>query len=297
MDETTAPPVSIRHALLFIGLTLGITWVVEAVMIVNGFSAERLLEPGAMLLLVAVMWVPGVCALMVNMLAGRPLSALGLRIGSWKPYAVTVFAVPLIFMASYGLTWLLNISEPDWTMKTLLQSMRMAPGAEAPVYHALLIMLPASALLGPLFNFLAALGEELGWRGLLLPSLMRLGKLRAYLLLGIIWGVWHLPLVLVGFNYPGHPYTGALLMCFGTIAIGAFINEFTLAYRSTLLAAFIHAAINAQAYGVWKYIFPDHNPVLGGDTGLTGIACWLAAFLLAFLWFNKRGNRQRPGRS
>jgi hypothetical protein len=294
MPDEIMKPVSLKHASLFTGLTLGITWIVEAVMIVNGFSAERLLEPGAMLLLVAVMWVPGVCALMVNMLAGRPLSALGLRFGSWKPYAATVFLVPLIFMASYGLTWLLGISEPDWTMKTLLQSMRMSPGAEAPAYHALLIMLPASALLGPIFNFLAALGEELGWRGLLLPSLMQLGKLRAYLLLGLIWGIWHLPLILVGFNYPGHPFIGALLMCFGTIAIGTFINEFALAYRSTLLAAFIHAAINAQAYGVWKYIFPDNNPVLGGDTGLTGIICWLVASLLVFFWFRKLGNPRSP---
>lgn len=281
MQQTAPAQPSNGHVALFVFLTIGLTWAAEAAMIANGFRAERLLEPGVMLLLVGVMWIPGICALAVNALAGRPFSALGLRFGGFKPYLAIIPLVPAVFAAAYGLSWIMGFGSPDWAMTRLLHDMRMAPGASMPSHHALLIMLPASAIIGPFFNFLAALGEELGWRGFLLPVLMPLGKLPAYLLLGIIWGLWHMPLVLVGFNYPGHPLAGVLMMCLGTIAISIFINEFALAWKSTLLAAFIHAAINAQAYGVWQHVFPNMNPLLGGDTGLTGIACWTVAGLIA----------------
>lgn len=288
MQQTAPARTKTSHIFLFVFLTLGLAWGAEAMMIASGFSAQRLLEPGVMLLLVAVMWIPGICGLVVNALAGNPISALRLRFGNWKPYLATMLIVPVVFAAAYGLSWLLGLTTPDWGMTRLLHDMKMAPGAAMPSYHALLIMLPASAILGPFFNFLAALGEEIGWRGFLLPALMPLGKTKAYLLLGVIWGLWHLPLVLVGFNYPGHPYTGILMMCLGTIVIGAFINEFALAWRSTLLAAFIHAAINAQAYGVWKQVFPDLNPLVGGDTGIIGIACWGVAFYFAMRILSRR---------
>jgi hypothetical protein len=271
---TTLTTLPRKYVLLFLGLTFGLTWSLEALMIADGFDASRLLEPGVMLMLVGIMWIPGICGLLVNALAGNSLANLRLRFGGWKPYAMTIVLVPLLFAVSYGLTWLLDLGKPDWTMTSLLHDMRMAPKAHMPAYHALFIMLPASALLGPFFNFLAALGEEIGWRGFLLPALLPMGRIKAHLTLGTIWGLWHLPLVLVGFNYPDHPFAGILLMCLGTIAMGTFINEFALAWQSTLVAAFIHAAINAQAYGVWQYLFPKINPLLGGDTGLTGIICW-----------------------
>ena len=109
---------------------------------------------------------------------------------------------------------------------------------------------------------------------------MPLGKAKAYLALGIVWGLWHAPLILVGFNYPGYPVLGIVWMAALTTALGIFINEMTLRYKSSVLAGSIHGAFNGQGYGIWRILFPDTNPLLGGMTGLVGIL----VFLVLGLW-------------
>ncbi len=109
-----------------------------------------------------------------------------------------------------------------------------------------------------------------------ISRLLPLGKTRAYLLLGVLWGLWHAPLVAVGLNYPGYPLLGIIWMCGLTMALGIYINELALRERSTLLAGWLHGLINSQSYGIWRILFPAVNPLLGGITGLVGIGVWLA---------------------
>ncbi len=131
----------------------------------------------------------------------------------------------------------------------------------------------ASLFISPWFNSFIAFGEEWGWRGFLLPHLMPLGKWKAYSLLGVIWGLWHAPMIAIGFNYPGTPVLGILMMVLLTTALGIFVNEMTLHYQSAILAGWIHGVFNSQAYGIWRMLlFAGTNPVLGGITGLVGIA-------------------------
>ena len=137
-----------------------------------------------------------------------------------------------------------------------------------------------SLLVGPTINGIFGFGEEFGWRGYLLPKLLPLGKTRAYVLTGVIWGLWHAPLILVGFNYPGYPLAGVLFMCALTTVMGIFLNEMTLRHRSSILAGSIHGAINGQGYGIWRILFPSVNPLLGGLTGLVGIGVWLVVGLV-----------------
>jgi hypothetical protein len=109
----------------------------------------------------------------------------------------------------------------------------------------------------------------------LLPKLLPLGRPRAHLLLGIIWGLWHLPLVLVGFTYPGHPVVGTAMFIFLTVGFGTYLDELTLKHRSSVLAGWAHGVFNSQKLGVWPLLFPDVNPLLGGYAGLLGIGIWL----------------------
>ncbi len=271
-----------KPILLFLVLTFGLTWGVESYLIADGLSFQGVIDAGAMLKLVAIMWIPGLCAMAVHrFVERRSMKELGLRFGSWQGYLIALLLISLGYFMIYGLTWLLGLGKPDWDMSALLA---LNVGA-SPGELSIITLLGASILIGPIGNIIPALGEELGWRGFLLPRLMPLGKTRAYPLIGLIWGLWHVPLILAGFNYPGYPTLGILMMILGCTAFGALFNEMTLKYRSVLLAAFLHAALNAQGYGIWHYLFPNVNPVLGGDTGLTGFIVWSAMAVIAVRTF------------
>ena len=75
-------------------------------------------------------------------------------------------------------------------------------------------------LLGPVLA-IVAFGEEYGWRGYLQSELFKLGRVRGVLLLGVIWGAWHWPLILMGYNYPGYPLLGVVLMTLYITGLGS----------------------------------------------------------------------------
>jgi membrane protease YdiL (CAAX protease family) len=195
----------------------------------------------------------------------------------------------------YGLTWLLGLGQPDWQLADFYGGMISAgvPAGDMPSPGSFLpVLFVASLFIGPTLNGIFGFGEELGWRGYLLPKLMPLGKPKAYTILGVIWGLWHAPLVLVGFNYPGYPILGVLWMMGLMTALGIYLNELTLQNRSSILAGWAHGAFNGQAYGVWRILFPNVNPLLGGITGLVGIAVWAGIGM----WHMWRGRRSVAGK-
>lgn len=268
--------------LAFLLLTFAATWGLEGALIAHGLRFDDLVSGSAPgLWLMGVMWIPGLAALLVTLLMERTgprglVRALSLRLGSVGPYFLFMGLVPLAYAAMYGLTWTAGLSGFDPDLNRLAALSGTPVGRDA----ALKVMLPLSIVLGPLINFVFGLGEELGWRGFLLPRLMPLGKPAAYLVLGLLWGLWHAPLILAGLNYPGQPLPGILMMCLVCLAFGAFLNEMTLHYRSSILAGFLHGAANAQGYGIWTWMFPGAAPLLGGAMGLVGVLVWTAATCL-----------------
>ena len=89
------------------------------------------------------------------------------------------------------------------------------------------------------------MGEELGWRGFLLRKLLPLGQWPALLISGVIWGIWHLPLVLMGQNYPTLPVAGPFLMIGFTVLMGIILGWLQLASRSVWVPALAHGTLNA----------------------------------------------------
>lgn len=260
----------------FLSITFAITFAIEAGMILAGVRFFPLPPIFAQYIVAAVMWVPAAATVLTAKLVTREgFSGTNLRIGRLKPYLVSALVLPACFAVIYGLTWLLGLGGPDWQLAGF-KSLMASAGVKTSGMPSSGIILPAvffvSLVVGPTINGIFGFGEEFGWRGYLLPKLMPLGKVKAYATLGVIWGLWHAPLVLVGFNYPGHPVLGVLGMIGMTTALGIYINEMTLRYRSSILAGWIHGAFNGQAYGVWRILFPTVNPLLGGVTGLVGIA-------------------------
>jgi uncharacterized protein len=145
-------------------------------------------------------------------------------------------------------------------------------------------------LIGFLVTILSALvatpvtfGEEWGWRGYLLPGLLPLGQWPALLLSGAIWGLWHAPLVLLGFNYPLHPVPGVFLMIVLGVILGTILGWLRLASGSVVPAVLGHAAIDASAGAI--FIFGRAGTTYdAAQVGITGWTGWILPLLfIAFL--------------
>jgi uncharacterized protein len=271
----------------FLLITFGLTWGVEGVLLVRGVSFERIPPVFLGYIVAALMWTPAIGAIITRKAILREslrVPEARLRLGDLRPYAIVMAVMPIIFAVVYGLTMLLGLGRLDLSLKRFLaQAEAMAghslgPQPPAPLVIAGIVF--GSIMVAPFINSVFAFGEEYGWRGFLLPKLLPLGRWPAHLIGGIIWGLWHAPLILMGFNYPGYPWAGVAWMCSLTTFLGIFESEWTLRYGSVLLASFIHGAFNSQVYGIWRVIVPDAHPLLAGFGGLIG----LGALAVLAIW-------------
>ena len=112
-------------------------------------------------------------------------------------------------------------------------------------FSSMTIYVLSISVLVSLFGF----GEEFGWRGYLTPKLEQLMPFPAAIVIsGIIWGLWHAPLIICGHNfgkdYFMYPYLGMILMCVFCISIGFYFTALTKASRSVIPASIGHIVNN-----------------------------------------------------
>jgi uncharacterized protein len=137
-----------------------------------------------------------------------------------------------------------------------------------------LLSLVQGVIAGFTVNLPFTFGEELGWRGLLLRETQKSGFLRSNLFIGVLWGLWHAPIIAQGHNYPGHPVAGIFMMTLFTTTL-----SFPMAYcrfksRSILGPSALHGMFNPL--GVLTALFvAGANPLFGFVAGIAGIAVTL----------------------
>jgi membrane protease YdiL (CAAX protease family) len=105
-----------------------------------------------------------------------------------------------------------------------------------------------SVVVGPFLGLIIAFGEEYGWRGFLQTELTRLGRIRGVFLLGVIWGIWHWPVIWMGYNYPGQPLLGSVFMVAYCIILAYFLAYAVFKSKGIWTAAYLHA-LNNQTLG------------------------------------------------
>lgn len=153
-----------------------------------------------------------------------------------------------------------------------------AQGLTYPLY--ILISVVGCLTYAPLVNMILAVGEEAGWRGYLYPQLKaKFGKRKGWLLGGVIWGMWHWPVIwLIGYEYGtdyiGFPIVGMLVFCIFTTVIGILCDWLYEKSKCIWIPSIFHGAINAVAAiplalcvtdtGSGRLLGPAPNGVLAG---------------------------------
>jgi membrane protease YdiL (CAAX protease family) len=194
---------------------------------------------------------------------------------------------PALALVTGLLTWALGAGELDTQFTAIKNSLAAVPGGAAlPAGLFVLIQVAAGLTIGPLINTIFALGEELGWRGFLLPRLLPLGQWRAIVISGAIWGIWHAPAILQGHNYPGRPVIGIFMMVVLCLLLGAILSWLYLRTRSPWAPALAHGSMNAIA-GLPLLFLTGVDISIGGS--LASVVGWIPLTLfVAWLAWSKR---------
>ena len=234
---------------------------------------------------VLFMFLPALAALIVRRLSGDR-SGMFLRPnikGARRQYLMAALLPGGLTMAGAALYFLLFPGDLDLSMGYMSELLALSgQAAEVPavtlpqVIGAGLVL----TLIAPLVvvNHIAAFGEELGWRGYLLPMLIEgLGERRAVLMNGVLWGIAHAPLVCFGLNYtgeyPGAPFTGILMMGVFATVLGVFMSYLTLRSGSIWPACVAHGAVNAVREAPLLICAAGYNALLGPKpSGIIGMA-------------------------
>ena len=242
------------------------------------------------------MWMPGVSAIVVTLFVKKEkFNSLNLNRLGPKRYYLWAWLLFLVLGILTGvLTMIFNAGQLDLEFSIVKQSMPQIPGA-GQISPGLIIAVQilAALTLAPLFNTLFALGEELGWRGFLLPELLPLGQWKAVLVSGVIWGLWHAPAIWQGLNYPTvNPWLGILMMIVFTVLTGTILSWLYLETRSPWAPALGHGALNAVASLPMLFLV-GVDISIGGT--LASVIGWLSlALFVGWLVLTKRFPVQIP---
>jgi len=281
-----------RRVFIFIAFTFGIAWAVSLVVyLAGGYFNSPEIVPGVSLATVLIagliMPAPALAHVLTRLVTREGWRDTYLRPKikrGWRYWLIAWLGTAVLVIVGIMFFYLVLPRYYDPALRPLLEL--MPPGLAITPWLYVVVGTVQGVLLSPLLNGLFTLGEEFGWRAYLQPKLMPLGGRKAMLLMGVIWGVWHWPVILMGHNYgldyPGAPILGPLAMVWFTLLLGTFLGWLTLKAGSVWPAVIGHAVINGLAQLPAFFTQGEPNPLLGpGPVGVIGgigfalIALWI----------------------
>ena len=233
-------------------------------------------HPGSM----AVMWGPAVAAIIVSLLRRRSLKEIGWKVGRMKWLAVG-WAVPVaVSFAAYGLIWIAGLGTvPN---PTFLQRARftlgMASQSNGVVIVAAFLYI---SILGLLPGMIAAIGEEIGWRGFLVPELAKwISFPKTALLSGAIWCAWHMPAILSGSYGTTDTPRWYQIGCFSAMVLSSAVALAWLRMKSGSIwpVTIMHATHNGVIQAFFDRITKDsgHTHYFSGEFGVALVLFYVA---------------------
>lgn len=283
---------------IFIAFAFGIAWLVALVLYLTGGytpTTYTLVMLGA-----GYMTAPAIAHILTRLITREGWQGLYLRpnfkkgwiywLICWIAPAIFTFLGMALFFALFP-----RYYDPSLSLaKTVMENSAASTGQPLPAIEPWVIVLSqtlTAILIAPILNAIPILGEEFGWRAYLQPKLMPLGGRKAMVLMGIVWGLWHAPLIAMGHNYgtsyPGAPWTGILATVWIMFILGTFLGWAALRGGSVWPAVIGHGATNGIA-GIYVFFTQGTPNTLLGPSVAGIIGSWSLA-LVVLVIFLKQG--------
>ncbi|AXF54746.1 CPBP family intramembrane glutamic endopeptidase [Salicibibacter kimchii] len=271
-----------KSLICFLLLTFIVTYLMGLIVFLNGGLEEQ------NALANAIMFIPAIIAIIIWVIFHNKHSFRAFfkfRLGSWKSWLIYPTLMTMLIALTYSITFLLSpsqflngqeIAEIMSNLPTYIDGYPLAINVLTPL---LLNTVLGTVLILPLF-----IGEELGWRGYLYPVLFSSLSKKGLVIGGIIWGLWHLPVLLMGHNYPDTPLLGMFMITLFCISMGIILFYAYIKSGSIIIPSLMHGVIKQMSSTITDlFIDQDvHNPLVFGPTGLIGIIIF--TFIAVFLY-------------
>ena len=277
----------LKRILIYLVITFSLTWLYSIFLIypiANGEGLNGIPAMATQLAVAAAMFCPAIGVLLTRLLTKEGFQNAWLRPhikGNIKHYLLAWFGPAILTFSGMVVYFLLFPGDLDLSFSYFTATLEAAgaPMETLPIPIGMLMMVQCvqAIFLAPALNFLTCFGEEWGWRGYLLPKVSKhFSTVPTLLITGIVWGLWHAPLTIIGHNYGlgywGFPFTGIAMMCLFCITLGIFLSFVTLKTGSCIPAILGHGAVNGiAAIGIY-FTHDGGNPFIGpAPTGIIGM--------------------------
>ena len=267
-----------KRIALFIGLTFFLNYLLFFLYFLLG---GKWVMPGSLIIATAYMFIPMVVAIIVQkyILVEPVKGPLGISfklnrwfLVAWLLPAIIAFVtlgVSLLFPGVEYSPEMAGIFERFESLLTPEQLQQIKTQADSFPVHPIWIGLLQGLFAGITINAVAGFGEELGWRGFLQKELGYLGFWKSSIVIGLIWGIWHAPIILQGHNYPEHPQAGVFMMILFSLLLSPLFSYVRLKAKSVIAAVIIHGSLNATV-GLPLMVIKGGNDLIVGVTGFAG---------------------------
>ena len=281
-----------KKVFIFVGLTFLLSYLLVFIYLALG---GKWIIPGSLIVATTYMFIPMVVAIIVQKhILGEPVKGpLGISFKLNRWFLVAWLLPVIIAFATLGVSLLLpgveyspemaGIFEKFESVLTPEQFQQMKAQADASPLHPFWIGLLQGLIAGITINAVAGFGEELGWRGFLQKELGYLGFWKSSIIIGLVWGIWHAPIILQGHNYPEHPQAGVFMMIIFTLLLSPIFSYVRLRAKSVIAAAILHGSLNATI-GLPLMVIKGGNDLTVGATGLAGFIALALANVGIFIY-------------
>jgi membrane protease YdiL (CAAX protease family) len=244
----------------FLGLTLALSAIFWALIIVSGHVGG-----GRGQFVMGLMWCPALAAFLTCRIRGISVTTLGWQWAGFRFQAASYLLPAAYALIAYTLIWVTGLG--SFPSQAFIDGSAKAIGIQSiPPWVATVMVVFFSATYGFIRSCASALGEEIGWRGFLVPQLMvRYGFAATSIISGCIWASWHYPILLFADYNSGTPGWYAL-SCFTVMVVATSViyTWFRLRTGSVWTTVFLHASHNLFIQAIF-------TPITG-DTGRTRYA-------------------------